>query len=109
MVGLDVTNRVLLTRRDRAASERRIGGGGPAPRSAAALRPTGLDAVALHDPLRRGGSVWSPPLKSAVIETRGQYTLGQTVADLRGRKYAPREVSPTRVHRRRREKNFSAG
>jgi len=73
--------------------------------------------VALHDPLAVAVAL-DPSLVTTVetevvIETRGQYTLGQTVADLRGRKYAPREVSPTRVCidvdvSRARKKFFSA-
>ena len=47
--------------------------------------------MALHDPLAVAVAL-DPSLVTTVetevvIETRGQYTLGQTVADLRGRKY----------------------
>jgi purine nucleosidase len=100
MVGLDVTNRVQLTRRDRDAMA------GVATAESSLVREVtrlhfddrGLEAVALHDPLAVAVAL-DPSLVSVVetevvVETQGEHTTGQTVVDLRHRR-APK--APKRV------------
>jgi len=102
MVGLDVTNRVQLTRRDREAlagvdtAESRL------VREVTRLHfdDRGLEAIALHDPLAVLVAL-DPRLVTVtetevVVETQGEHTLGQTVVDFRGRRVAA-EAGLTRV------------
>jgi purine nucleosidase len=101
MVGLDVTQQVLLTAQEvgRLAHE--------ASAEAVLVREVtrdllvhkGLESMALHDPLAVGVAL-DPTLVQTMsgpvrVETRGEYTRGQTVFDLRSR--APRPPSNTRV------------
>jgi purine nucleosidase len=101
MVGLDVTNQVLL----RAEEVRRVSAN--AEKEAVLVREVtrhvferrGLEAMALHDPLAVGVAL-DPTLVRMVsgpvaVETRGEYTRGQTVFDLRPR--VERPASRTRV------------
>jgi len=101
MVGLDVTNRVLFTRQDRAALEHLT-----SPEAVLLREVTrhhferlGVDAVALHDPLAVAvaldRSLVTTFESTVLVETRGEHTLGQTVVDLRGRR--DRAPSQTRV------------
>jgi inosine-uridine nucleoside N-ribohydrolase len=87
MVGLDVTNRVTLTRDMLAVS-------GDSAVAVLAREVTrhlfdvrGLDAMALHDPLAVAVAV-QPDLVTTIhrdvaVETKGTHTRGQTVVDLR--------------------------
>jgi inosine-uridine nucleoside N-ribohydrolase len=89
MVGLDVTNQVVLTRAERDALAERT-----TPEAVLVREVTrhlfdvrGVEAMALHDPLAVGVAV-QPDLVTRVerdvaVETRGELTLGQTVVDLR--------------------------
>ena len=89
MVGLDVTNRVPLTRHEREAIARAT-----SPEAVLVREVTrhlfdarGVDAMALHDPLAVG-VVIQPELVTTLhrevrVETRGDLTFGQTVVDLR--------------------------
>ncbi|HLZ27294.1 MAG TPA: nucleoside hydrolase [Chloroflexota bacterium] len=89
MVGLDVTNRALLTRAERDALARH-----PSPEAQLVYEVTrhlfdvrGVPAVALHDPLAVAVAI-QPELVTTIeravqVETRGDYTLGQTVVDFR--------------------------
>jgi len=89
MVGLDVTNQVVLTRAERDALAERT-----TPEAVLVREVTrhlfdvrGVQAMALHDPLAVGVAV-QPDLVTRVerdvaVETRGELTLGQTVVDLR--------------------------
>jgi inosine-uridine nucleoside N-ribohydrolase len=101
MVGLDVTERVRLTRSDEA--------GLASSDSVAALlvhevcrrvfEVRGLESMALHDPLALAVAV-QPDLvvmeeRDVCVETRGEHTLGQTVVDWR--RGAPPPVLHTRV------------
>jgi inosine-uridine nucleoside N-ribohydrolase len=91
MVGLDVTSRVQLTRLDRDALTSRT-----SPEATLVCEVTrrlfdarGQTSMALHDPLTVAVAV-DPSLVTTVetdvvVETRGEHTLGQTVADLRVR------------------------
>jgi purine nucleosidase len=101
MVGLDVTNRVLFTRHDRATLEHLT-----SPEAVLLREVTrhhferlGVDAVALHDPLAVAvaldRSLVTTFDSAVLVETRGEHTLGQTVVDLRGR--PDRAPSRTRV------------
>jgi purine nucleosidase len=96
MVGLDVTNRVLLSRDERLAA--RAG----ASREAILLGEVtrhlfdvrGVESMALHDPLAMGVAI-QPDLVTTMhvdvrVETRGEHTLGQTVVDLRPGARPPR-------------------
>jgi purine nucleosidase len=96
MVGLDVTNRVQLTREDRDALADNHS------REAALIREVtrhhfetlGLDGVALHDPLAVEVAV-DPSLVTLLetevaVEVQGEYTRGQTVVDLRRHKLSNR-------------------
>ncbi len=91
MVGLDITNQVLLTRSDR---EQIVSGTSP---EAVLVREVtrhsferlAVDAIALHDPLAVLVAV-DPTLVSCLelpvaVETEGEHTLGMTVVDLRRR------------------------
>jgi purine nucleosidase len=100
MVGLDVTNRVQLRRRDRDALA-----GVDTPEARLVRQVTrlhfddrGLDGIALHDPLAVAVAL-DPSLVSVVetdvvVETQGEHTSGQTVVDLRSRRSheAPKRV-----------------
>jgi inosine-uridine nucleoside N-ribohydrolase len=101
MVGLDVTQQVLLTAKEvgRLANETSV--------EAVLLREVtrdllvvkGMQSMALHDPLAVGVAL-EPTLVQTMegqvrVEARGEYTRGQTVFDLRPR--APRPASNTRV------------
>jgi inosine-uridine nucleoside N-ribohydrolase len=101
MIGLDVTNQVLLTRGER---EKLLGRASP---EAVLVREVtrhlfdvrGVDAMALHDPLAVGVAI-QPDLvttadRDVAIETRGELTLGQTIVDLRPS--APLPARRTRV------------
>jgi inosine-uridine nucleoside N-ribohydrolase len=89
MVGLDVTNQVVLTRAERQSLASRT-----TPEAALVYEVTrhlfevrGVETMALHDPLAVGVAV-QPDLvgsvaRDVVVETRGEHTLGQTVVDLR--------------------------
>jgi purine nucleosidase len=101
MVGLDVTQQVVLT----AEEVSRLAG--EASPEAVLLREVtrdllvvkGMESMALHDPLAVGVAL-DPTLVQTMsgqvrVETRGEYTRGQTVFDLRPR--APRPASNTRV------------
>ena len=89
MVGLDVTNQVVLTR-----AERQSLAGRSTPEAVLVYEVTrhlfevrGVETMALHDPLAVGVAV-RPDLVGSVardvaVETRGEHTLGQTVVDLR--------------------------
>ena len=89
MVGLDVTNRVVLTRAERDRLSGRA-----APEAVLVYEVTrhlfdvrGVESMALHDPLAVGVAV-QPDLVTSVdrdvaVETLGELTLGQTVVDLR--------------------------
>jgi inosine-uridine nucleoside N-ribohydrolase len=103
MVGLDVTNRVLFTRRDRDALANLESAEAVLLREVTSLHfdRLRLDSVALHDPLAVAVAL-DPSLVTTldtevVVETRGQHTLGQTVADLRRRKPSTPDASITRV------------
>jgi purine nucleosidase len=101
MVGLDVTSKVVLT-----ADEARMIDGASS-REATLIREVtrypfeqmGLDGLALHDPLAVGVALEPSLVKTrsgaVLVETRGEYTRGQTVFDLRRR--APAGPSNTRV------------
>jgi purine nucleosidase len=98
MVGLDVTNRVLLTRADRDALADET-----SPEAALVREVTrfnfetlGVSAVALHDPLAVAIAL-DPTLvtmveTTVVVETEGQHTLGQTVVDLRHKAHGSTRV-----------------
>jgi purine nucleosidase len=101
MVGLDVTERVTLTRTERNA---RVDG---TSREAVLVREVTrhifevntFDAMSLHDPLALLIAI-QPDLVSTIhadvrVETEGTYTLGQTVVDLR--RSAPEPLLNTRV------------
>jgi purine nucleosidase len=89
MVGLDVTNQVVLTRADRDALAVQT-----SPEAILVREVTrhiydlrGMPAMALHDPLAVGVAI-QPDLVTTIerevrVETRGEHTLGQTVVDLR--------------------------
>jgi inosine-uridine nucleoside N-ribohydrolase len=100
MVGLDVTNRVTLSRAERNALDSKK-------REAVLLREVtrhlfdvrGVTTMALHDPLALLVAI-EPDLVTTIdadvdVETRGMHTLGQTVVDLRSS--APRPYRRTRV------------
>ncbi|HET6315907.1 MAG TPA: nucleoside hydrolase [Chloroflexota bacterium] len=102
MVGLDVTNRVLLTRHDRDAL---ASAGSP---EAVLVREVtrrhfdvlGVDAIALHDPLAVAVAL-EPDLATVVeteaaVETGGEHTRGQTVVDLRSHRHTSILPGPTR-------------
>ena len=101
MVGLDVTNRVSLTRRDRDALANST-----SPEAVLVREVTRhpfdvrrVDAMALHDPLAVAVAI-EPSLvttldRAVAVETRGEHTRGQTVVDLRGTAAPP--AGPTRV------------
>jgi inosine-uridine nucleoside N-ribohydrolase len=103
MVGLDVTNRVLLTRHDRDAV---LNDASPA---AVLVREVtrrpfdtlGVDAVALHDPLAvevaLDRSLVTTVDTEVAVETHGEHTRGQTVVDLRRSKQANRLPNNTQV------------
>ncbi|HTD75999.1 MAG TPA: nucleoside hydrolase [Chloroflexota bacterium] len=96
MVGLDVTNQVVLTRAERDALAERT-----TPEAVLVREVTrhlfdvrGVEAMALHDPLAVGVAV-QPDLvtrieRDVAVETRGELTLGQTVVDLRSSAPPPR-------------------
>src|SRR5438067_6212147 len=96
MVGLDVTNRVTLTRADRRALT--------AVSSAEAVlvhevtrhlfEVRGVDEMGLHDPLAMAVAI-QPDLVSVLqrdvlVATNGIHTLGQTVVDMRSNAPPPR-------------------
>ena len=96
MVGLDVTNQVMLTRAERDSLATRT-----TPEAVLVREVTrhlfdvrGVDAMALHDPLAVGVAVQADLVTSVArdvaVETRGEHTLGQTVVDLRPSAPAPR-------------------
>ena len=100
MVGLDVTNRVTVTRADRETLSRDTA-------EAVLVREVTrylfdirkMDAMALHDPLAVAIAL-QPDLvemvhKDVEVETTGRHTLGQTVVDLRPR--ADQPLRQTRV------------
>jgi inosine-uridine nucleoside N-ribohydrolase len=101
MVGLDVTNRVTLTRkeRDNLAEE-------PSTTARLVYEVTRflfderrVESMALHDPLALAVAI-EPDLVRTThadvdVETSGEWTLGQTVVDQRPR--APRPTRRTRV------------
>lgn len=101
MVGLDVTNRVPLSRQEREAIPADL-----SPEAALVREVTrhlfdarAVDAMALHDPLAVGVAI-EPDLVTTIerevrVETRSELTLGQTVVDLRPS--ARRSTLPTRV------------
>jgi purine nucleosidase len=103
MVGLDVTNRVQLTRDDCAALVGRT-----SPEAALVHEVTrrlfeelGQNGMALHDPLAVSVAV-DPSLVTTVeahvvVETRGEHTMGQTVADLRARARPHASAEATQV------------
>jgi len=96
MVGLDVTNQVVLTRAEREALADRT-----TPEAVLVREVTrhlfevrGVEAMALHDPLAVGVAV-APDLvtrtdRDVAVETSGELTLGQTVVDLRSSAPPPR-------------------
>jgi inosine-uridine nucleoside N-ribohydrolase len=96
VVGLDVTNQVVLTRAERDGLAGRT-----TPEAILVREVTRhlfdvrrVDAMALHDPLAVGVAI-QPDLVTSVahdvdVETRGEHTLGQTVVDLRPSAPAPR-------------------
>jgi purine nucleosidase len=94
MVGLDVTNRVTVSRRDRdqlGVLVREV------TRHLFDIRQ--VESIALHDPLALAVAL-QPDLvtcvpKDVAVETIGTHTLGQTVVDLRPGALAP--VRNTRV------------
>jgi inosine-uridine nucleoside N-ribohydrolase len=99
MVGLDVSNRVQLTRQERVSI-----GVDTSPAAVLVHEVTrrhfdtlGLDAIALHDPLALlvalDPSLVTTVQTEVVVETHGEHTLGQTVADLRPN----RKLSPSRT------------
>jgi inosine-uridine nucleoside N-ribohydrolase len=101
MVGLDVTNRVTLSRLETAAIA------GMRSREAELVAEVTrhlflgrqVDAMALHDPLAvavvvEPGLVTTAP-GPVVVETRGEHTRGQTIVDWRPRRTRP--PSNTRV------------
>jgi purine nucleosidase len=89
MVGLDVTNQVLLSRAERDALSDR-----DSPEAVLVREVTrhlfdvrGVDTMALHDPLAVGVAI-RPELvttswRDVAVETEGELTLGQTIVDLR--------------------------
>lgn len=89
MVGLDVTNRVLLTREDRQAISSQTSAEAVLVREVTRLHfdELGIPAVALHDPLAvlvaLDPSIVTVEETSVVVETQGEHTEGQTVVDLR--------------------------
>ena len=96
MVGLDVTNQVLLTRTERAALAERTSAEAVLVREVTRhlFEVRGVEDMALHDPLAVGVAV-QPDLVTRVerdvgVETRGELTLGQTVVDLRSSAPPPR-------------------
>jgi purine nucleosidase len=89
MVGLDVTNQVNLTRRDREALLSNDSSEAVLIREVTRhlFDTRQVDAMALHDPLALAVAV-HPDLVTTIhkdidVETTGIYTLGQTVVDLR--------------------------
>ena len=96
MVGLDVTNQVVLTRAEREALAGSTSAEGVLVREVTRylFEVRGVEAMALHDPLAVGVAV-QPDLVTGVerdvdVETRGELTLGQTVVDLRASAPPPR-------------------
>jgi inosine-uridine nucleoside N-ribohydrolase len=93
MVGLDVTSRVQLTGADRDALRNQT-----SPEATLVRELThrlfdvlGYSAMSLHDPLAVAVAA-DPSLVTTVetqlqVETRGEHTTGQTVADLRTRRH----------------------
>ena len=89
MVGLDVTNKVPLTRAERDALAEHT-----SPEAVLVREVTrhifderGIQAMALHDPLAVAVAI-QPDLVTTIerevqVETRGEHTLGQTVVDFR--------------------------
>jgi inosine-uridine nucleoside N-ribohydrolase len=103
MVGLDVTNQVRLTRRERDALAESASPTAQLVREVTRhhFDAQALDAIALHDPLAVAVAL-DPSLVTSVetevaIETRGEHTLGQTVVDLRSRRTPDPDSTPTRV------------
>jgi len=100
MVGLDVTNKVVLTRADRDALAEHT-----SPEAVLVREVTrhlfdarGVGSMALHDPLAVGVAI-QPDLVTTIdravhVETRGEHTLGQTVVDFRPNTPVP---PPTRT------------
>src|SRR5437588_2065624 len=95
MVGLDVTNRVILSRARRDALS------GNSSDTAVLVREVtrhlfdirGLSSMALHDPLAVAVAI-EPDLVTTInrdvrVETDGKHTLGQTVVDLRANAQPP--------------------
>jgi len=101
MVGLDVTNQVVLS----AAEVRRLDGSSSAEAvltrqvTRFVFEQRGMPSMALHDPLAVGVALDHSLVTMANgpvhVETRGEYTRGQTVFDLRPRVVRPN--SSTRV------------
>ena len=95
MVGLDVTNRIALSRTERDQLHARN-----SPEAVLVREITrhlfdtrGFDQIALHDPLTMAIAI-DPSLVTALhrdvkVETRGLHTRGQTVVDLRGNASPP--------------------
>jgi purine nucleosidase len=103
MVGLDVTNRVQLTRADRDALSGQSSAEAVLVREVTGHHFDGMriDAIALHDPLAVLVAL-APGLVSmveteVVVETEGEHTEGQTVVDLRTRRLAELAGSNKRV------------
>jgi len=104
MVGLDVTNRVLLTRRDREALADVDSSEAVLVREVTRhhFDGLGLDSIALHDPLTVAVAL-DPSLVTvieteALVETDGEHTRGQTVVDLRrNKRLSPLAVPAKRV------------
>jgi purine nucleosidase len=101
MVGLDVTNQVLLTRAERDALSDRASPEAVLVREVTRhlFEARGMDSMALHDPLAVGVAL-QPDLvaisrRDVGVETEGELTLGQTVVDLRPS--APPPARRTRV------------
>ncbi|MBI2862025.1 MAG: nucleoside hydrolase, partial [Chloroflexi bacterium] len=92
LVGLDVTHQVLLRREH---LEMLSAAGGEVPRFAAAIsrgflethRSLGWEGAPLHDPLAVGVAAFPDLVGSQAlavdVETRGELTLGEMVADMR--------------------------
>jgi purine nucleosidase len=101
MVGLDVTQQVVLTASEVARLSNETSAEAVLLREVTRdlLVVKGMESMALHDPLAVGVAL-DPTLVQTMngqvrVETRGEYTRGQTVFDLRPR--APRPASKTRV------------
>ena len=103
MVGLDVTNRVLLMRQDRDAQVDNLSAEAVLVREVTRhhFDRLGLDAVALHDPLAVAvaldRSLVTTVDTEVAVETHGEYTSGQTVVDLRHTKQSNRMPNRAQV------------